>query len=228
MARRIGKDIAFRNRTRLSRVSPKTSVRDLWDAVRKLSGRKRQQVEVDGVTARSLNQHYANISTDPSHQPPQCKLTVARHTGDEEVITEFRMFEILDKLQNTATVTGLDLLPAWFLRLGAPVFCGPLARLLNRSVATSTIPKQWKTATIMPVPKIARPRCVPTSDPFLSRQFSAECSSELSFVNLFIQHFSSRLLSSATRACERSVSGAENGAERAENGMSGSGAVSGC
>jgi len=31
-----------------------------------------------------------------------------------------------------------------------------------------------------------------------------------------------------TRACERSVSGAENGAERAENGMTGSGAVSGC
>ena len=29
------------------------------------------------------------------------------------------------------------------------------------------------------------------------------------------------------RACERSVSGAENGAERAENGVSGSGAVSG-
>ena len=72
------------------------------------------------------------------------------------MITEFRMFEILDKLQNTAT--GLDLLPAWFLRLGAPVFCGPLARLLNRSVATSTIPKQWKMATITPVPKIATPR----------------------------------------------------------------------
>jgi len=31
-----------------------------------------------------------------------------------------------------------------------------------------------------------------------------------------------------SRACERSVSGAENGVERAENGMSGSGAVSGC
>jgi len=30
------------------------------------------------------------------------------------------------------------------------------------------------------------------------------------------------------RACERSVNGAENGAERAENGVSGSGAVSGC
>ena len=29
-------------------------------------------------------------------------------------------------------------------------------------------------------------------------------------------------------ACECSVSGAENGAERADNGVSGSGAVSGC
>jgi len=34
-------------------------------------------------------------------------------------------------------------------------------------------------------------------------------------------------LLAAIRACERSMSGAENGAERAENGVSGSGAVSG-
>jgi len=72
------------------------------------------------------------------------------------VITEFRMFAILDKLKNTAT--GLDLLPAWFLHLGAPVFCGPLARLFNKSIATSTILKQWKMAAIAPVPKIATSR----------------------------------------------------------------------
>jgi len=65
---------------------------------------------------------------------------VAGRAGEEEVITEFRMFAILDKLKNTAT--GLDLLPAWFLRLGAPVFCGPLARLFNKSTATFMIPKQ--------------------------------------------------------------------------------------
>ena len=43
----------------------------------------------------------------------------------------------------------------WFLRLGTPVFCGPLERLFNKSVTTSTIPKQWKVATIVQVPKIA-------------------------------------------------------------------------
>ena len=139
MARRIGKDIVQRNKTRLSHISPKTSVRDLWDAVRQLSGQKQSQVVV-GVTAGSLNQHYASISTDPGYQPPKRKLTVAGRAGEEEVITEFRMFAILDKLKNTAT--GLDLLPAWFLRLGAPVFCGPLARLFNKSTATFMIPKQ--------------------------------------------------------------------------------------
>jgi len=78
LARRIGKDIALRSKTRLSRISPKTSVRDLWDAVRQLSGRK-QNVDVDeSVTASSLNQHYANISTDPGYQPPKHKLTHTR------------------------------------------------------------------------------------------------------------------------------------------------------
>jgi len=65
LARRIGKDIVQRNKTRLSHISPKTSVRDLWDAVRQLSGRKQNSVVVQGITAGSLNQHYANISTDP-------------------------------------------------------------------------------------------------------------------------------------------------------------------
>jgi len=49
-------------------------------------------------------------------------------------------FSMLDHLRPTAT--GLDGLPAWFLRLGAPVFFQPIAYLFNLSLATSTIPKQ--------------------------------------------------------------------------------------
>jgi len=55
--------------------------------------------------------------------------------------------------------TGLDQLPAWFLRLGAPVFYKPLAHLFNLSIATATVPRQWKQASICPVPKIATPGC---------------------------------------------------------------------
>jgi len=103
LARRIEKDIAQRNKTRLSRINSKTSVRDLWDAVRQLSGRKQNTVVVKSVTAGSLNQHYASISTDPGYQPPKHKLTVTGRPEEMEVITEFRMFEILDKLKNTST-----------------------------------------------------------------------------------------------------------------------------
>ena len=38
-----------------------------------------------------------------------------------DYISEWNIFKILDNLRPTAA--GLDGLPAWFLRLGAPVFC---------------------------------------------------------------------------------------------------------
>jgi len=56
------------------------------------------------------------------------------------------------------TATGLDLLPAWFLRLGAPAFYKPLTYLFNKSIATSTVPLQSKNAIISPVPKISSPK----------------------------------------------------------------------
>jgi len=55
------------------------------------------------------------------------------------------------------TSTGFDLLPSWFLKLGAPVFSKPLAELFNLSIATSTVPSQWKEVYIKPVPKLAHP-----------------------------------------------------------------------
>ena len=112
---RIGKEIAHRNKTRLSHISRKTSVKDLWAAVRQLNGQKQSTIIADGVTAESSNRHHARISADPGYEPPKRKSTTAIRPGVEEVLTEISMFEILDKLQNTAT--GLDLLPAWFLRL---------------------------------------------------------------------------------------------------------------
>jgi len=62
---------------------------------------------------------------------------------------------MLDTLHNTST--GLDKVPAWFLQLGAPVFCKPVALLYNESISTSVVPRQWKSASIRPVPKNSAP-----------------------------------------------------------------------
>jgi len=165
LARRICKDIARCNETRLTHITPKTGVKDLWATVRQLTGRKTSLEVADGITAESLNHHYAaRVSTDPGYQMPKHKLTTARRAGTEELVTENRMFAILDKLHNTAT--GMDLLPAWFMRLGAPVFSGPLARLFNKSIATSTVLKQWKLASIIHhLQKLPRRRNMLTTGP---------------------------------------------------------------
>src|SRR5688572_23114969 len=71
-------------------------------------------------------------------------------------ITEIRVFNLLDRLHHTAE--GADGLPAWFLRLTAPVYTTVLTHLLNRSISASHVPAQWKTAIIRPVAKVAHPK----------------------------------------------------------------------
>ena len=64
LAERIGKEITRRNKGRLTAISRKSS-KDLWATVRQLTGRKHDDsVAVDGITAESLNDHYAAISSD--------------------------------------------------------------------------------------------------------------------------------------------------------------------
>jgi len=93
--------------------------------------------DIEGVIAESLNDHYAAISTDHSY------ISLIEF----EYSSEWLVFQILDHLNPTAT--GLDGFPAWFLRLGAPVFFQRVAYLFNLSFATSNIPQQWKQTSIV-------------------------------------------------------------------------------
>jgi hypothetical protein len=154
IARRVGKEITKHNRTRLQKYNGQVDAKDMWAAVRQLTGRQQQSAIPDNIDADRLNRHYANISTDRAYVQPPVKLTVMEDWTSDWV-TEQRMFRLLDSLKPTAT--GLDGLPAWFLRLGAPVFCRTLADLINLSFNTSTVPTQWKLARICPVPKKTSP-----------------------------------------------------------------------
>ena len=69
------------------------------------------------------------------------------------------MFTILNKLK--PTVTGLDELPAWFLRIGAPMFAKPLADMMNLSISSAVVPNQWKRASVRPIAEVTA-ACVPS------------------------------------------------------------------
>src|SRR6218665_1404305 len=53
--------------------------------------------------------------------------------------------------------TGYDGLPAWFLRLTAPVYLGTIAHLVNQFIVQTHFPSQWNTSIIIPIAKIAKP-----------------------------------------------------------------------
>jgi len=147
LAARIGKEIVLRSKTRLCKVDGKTDSKGMWAAVRELTGQKQQDKRVDGVTATSLNQHYAVISIDASYTLPFLKHTTS--LPHSELISEWEVFRLLDTLRPTAI--GLDQIPVWFLKITAPLFCQPFTNFFNLSIVTSTVPAQWKAAYIRPV-----------------------------------------------------------------------------
>ena len=138
----------------LRQINTRKSAKDAWAKVREVIKGKANRVgeQVEGLTAQTLNTHYATISTDNGYSAPRLKLTAHE---DLRRITEYDVFWMLDTLRPTAT--GMDLIQAWFLRLGAAIFAAPLARLFHQSHTSGAVSYQWKTAVITPVPKIATP-----------------------------------------------------------------------
>jgi len=117
--------------------------------VRQVTGRSQSTGVIDWVSADTLNRNYARISSDADYQPTERKHTVACER--QEFVSEWRVFTLLDKLP--ATASGMDQLPAWFFRIGAPAFYKPITRLFSMCIESSTLSYQWKHASICPVPK---------------------------------------------------------------------------
>lgn len=147
---------------------------DMWKEVKRITGSAKQGNFPNNVTASTLNAHYSGISTDLSYVAPQLAHTGGSHENNEvrpddtvsvTTVTESSVFHLLDKLKPTSA--GPDELPFWFLKLAAPVISGPLAHLINNSLASGIVPKQWKTAVIHPIPKLTPSQDLQTCVPFL-------------------------------------------------------------
>jgi hypothetical protein len=156
LAAKIGESIKKFNSAELSRADVIADPKKMWAKVRRLTGRSKNSSRANpelNITASTLNEHYANISTDASYKAPGIKLTANVENASSHV-TEWQIFRILDGLKPTAT--GLDNIPAWFLKIGAPFFAAPLAEVINLSLSMYVVPKQWKAAYILPVPKTGK------------------------------------------------------------------------
>ena len=151
---KIGSLITKKNSQKFQKLSKIDGTKALWDAVRSVTeGRADPPRIPHGMTADSLNRHYESISTDLNYFEPAPKTTVTRLGIC--VVTEEMIFYLLISLKNSAS--GLDAIPVWFLRLGAPILVKPISQIFNSSIMNSHCPIQWKNSRIAPVPKISNP-----------------------------------------------------------------------
>jgi len=59
---------------------------------------------------------------------------------NQDFVSQWSVFRMLDQLRPTST--GLDCLPAWFLKLVAPIFCKHIAYPFNLSITERFDPQQ--------------------------------------------------------------------------------------
>jgi len=114
------------------RVNTRKCAKEAWQKVRRLT----KSQPLPGLTAQVLNSHYADVSSDSKYTPPPVKQTASPPCS---YVTEIEVFRMLDRLKPTAT--GLDTLPAWFLRLSAPVIAAPqthTVQLVHQMCSDST------------------------------------------------------------------------------------------
>jgi hypothetical protein len=152
LADKIGQQITKYNAASLTKCNCRSNASDMWAKVKQLTRPTTAAPTSTNVTASSLNEHYTTISTDNNYLEPLKKASVPPQAGH---FSELTIFKMLDQLKHTAT--GLDNIPAWYLKLAAPLIYEQLTHLLNRSLLSSTVPTQWKTACITPLPKVTSP-----------------------------------------------------------------------
>ena len=181
-AQRLGKKLRqqYYNKqvSRLRQSDP----RKWWKNVKQFVGptRKGDSNELEGMArdlydgdvdkmAEDINHSFMNVASDIS---PLCddfltSLNTTEHDNDTDDYCETDKFviypwEVELKLSNICTykASGPDELPNWLLKEMAPFLADPVCAIFNSSLSQGHVPKTWKQANVIPVPKIHPPKLV--------------------------------------------------------------------
>jgi len=134
-----------------------------WNVVKNLTNKKRTgQIDklIDSFNSpieavEAINLSFAKNFTD---EPAWDKFHIRDSGVDWNIdISLSSVLQCLQKLK-IQKATGSDGLPARILKLAATVLAPPLTHLFCLSISSRTFPKKWKTADVVPIPKVSNPK----------------------------------------------------------------------
>ena len=115
----------------------------------------------DRDIANIINEFFISVS---AHLPKADPALLADLTDDYTATFIVEPEEVENRLAriNIHKAPGPDGVPSWLLRDFAPYLSQPLAAIFNASIRQGYVPPVWKSALVIPVPKISRPRAIET------------------------------------------------------------------
>ena len=110
--------------------------------------------------ADAINTYFVSVSNElPAIDPNLLELVTDTQLCGEFVIEPYQVAHKLSRL-NTYKAPGPDGLPTWLLKECAAYLSEPLAALYNTSLNEGIFPEVWKSAEIIPVPKVTPARFI--------------------------------------------------------------------
>ena len=106
--------------------------------------------------AGSTNNYFISVSDG-------LKRLVSQEMDPADIVIPDKYIISVEEVQNklikinTKKAIGPDYLPNWILRNFANVLAGPIASIYNSSIAQATVQTIWKSADIVPLPKVNPP-----------------------------------------------------------------------
>ena len=132
------------------------STKNTWRELNKLLGRSRHgspSICIKGCPdlAKGFSDHFSSASPTTADLPPP-NFPELDCSFQFRPIEEVDVFAALSRLQ-VSEASGVDGIRASILRVTAPAIARSLCHLFNLSLHSGVVPREWKAAKIIPVPK---------------------------------------------------------------------------
>ena len=104
-----------------------------------------------------ITEFFCNVSNS---LPPLLFNKLQISSVPDEYIISPRQVEIGQENISLQKATGPDHIPNWVLKTSALLLAGPITSIFNASIAQSRVRTLWKSADVLPLPKISNPKSV--------------------------------------------------------------------
>jgi hypothetical protein len=149
----------------------KCNPRKWWQEVKRITNQSTSQPLdamaedlFDGDSCRlanEINVFMQSVSSDLDVIDPDLFQNTDDACPDEFIIDPYAVERKLSKIDAHKS-SGPDDIPNWFLKEFSVWLAEPLCAIFNASVQQGTVPQSWKTANVVPLPKVNPPKVIST------------------------------------------------------------------